>query len=175
MPGESGGPVATTLVCYLHTLHARLRVQRASGISCALCFSRDNILAQFGRIGRPAFPAPSEFRERDVPGKTRAQARRDREAVSVEDRCLKIECAVIRCARTRQILRPSSPAKAGDPVFRSFSDRTGKPRRTGYPAFAGYDDLLWSSAVRCFTPGMTQDDFPAFATAFSIRRASTAQ
>ena len=43
------------------------------------------------------------------------------------------------------------------------------------PAFAGYDDLLWSSAVHCFTPGMTQDYFPAFATAFSIRRASTAQ
>jgi hypothetical protein len=35
-----------------------------------------------GRTGRPAFPAPSEFRERDVPSKTRVDARRDREAVS---------------------------------------------------------------------------------------------
>src|SRR5258706_4590305 len=29
--------------------------------------------------------------------------------------------------------------KAGDPVFRCDSDRTEKPRRTGYPACAGYD------------------------------------
>jgi hypothetical protein len=36
MPGESGGPVATTLVCYLQTLHTRLRVRRAPGIPHAL-------------------------------------------------------------------------------------------------------------------------------------------
>jgi hypothetical protein len=35
---------------------------------------------------------------------------------------------------------PSSPAKAGDPVIRGGSDRSEKPRRTGYPACAGYDD-----------------------------------
>jgi hypothetical protein len=32
--------------------------------------------------------------------------------------------------------QPSSPAKAGDPVFRDVSDGTGRPRRTGYPAGA---------------------------------------
>src|ERR1035441_9431836 len=47
----------------------------------------------------------------------------------------------------------SSPAKAGDPVLRGISRRTERPRRTGYPAFAGYDDLrgmgmLRNSAVR---------------------------
>ena len=36
--------------------------------------------------------------------------------------------------------KPSSPAKAGDPVIRSASDGIEKPRRTGYPACAGYDD-----------------------------------
>src|SRR5467141_4903803 len=29
--------------------------------------------------------------------------------------------------------QPSSPAKAGDPVFRDISDGNEKPRRTGYP------------------------------------------
>src|SRR3989442_15314120 len=37
--------------------------------------------------------------------------------------------------------RSSSPVKAGDPVFRGICDRTGKPRRTGYSAFAEYDGL----------------------------------
>src|SRR5882724_1631162 len=34
----------------------------------------------------------------------------------------------------------SSSAKAGDPVFQSTIDSTARPRRTGYPACAGYDD-----------------------------------
>jgi hypothetical protein len=33
----------------------------------------------------------------------------------------------------------SSSAKADDPVFQSACDRIEKLRRTGYPAFAGYD------------------------------------
>jgi hypothetical protein len=37
--------------------------------------------------------------------------------------------------------QPSSPAKAGDPVFRYVNDRTEKLRRTGYSAFAEYDDF----------------------------------
>src|SRR6202171_5709812 len=36
MPGYSGGPVVTTLVCSLHHLHARLRVHWAPGIPHAL-------------------------------------------------------------------------------------------------------------------------------------------
>jgi hypothetical protein len=35
--------------------------------------------------------------------------------------------------------QPSSPAKAGDPVFRGVSDGAEKLRRTGYSAFAEYD------------------------------------
>jgi hypothetical protein len=34
-----------------------------------------------------------------------------------------------------------SSAKAGDPVLRGVSDETERPRRTGYPACAGYDGL----------------------------------
>src|SRR5436853_2038341 len=45
-----------------------------------------------GRDGRPAFPAPSDFGCRYVQGKTRADARRDREAVSREPfGCLKFQ------------------------------------------------------------------------------------
>jgi hypothetical protein len=36
-------------------------------------------------------------------------------------------------------LSPSSSAKADDPVFRGVSDGIESSRRTGYPAFAGYD------------------------------------
>src|SRR5260370_10795888 len=57
-------------------------------------------------------------------------------------------CGLLRSARndgtlkrSRHTLKPSSPAKAGDPVFRGVSDVTEKPRRTGYPACAGDDDL----------------------------------
>jgi hypothetical protein len=46
-------------------------------------------------------------------------------------------------------LRPSSPAKAGDPVFHGGSDRIEKLRRTGYSAFAEYDDFVWSGRIAC--------------------------
>jgi hypothetical protein len=37
MPERFGEPVVTTLVCFLF-LRTRLRVRRAPGIPCALCF-----------------------------------------------------------------------------------------------------------------------------------------
>src|SRR5205823_14336202 len=43
---------------------------------------------------------------------------------------------------------PSSSAKAGDPVFQSAGDGIEEPRRTGYPAFAGYDD--YHGVTRCY-------------------------
>jgi hypothetical protein len=49
MPGESGEPVATTLVCSLPILHARLRVQRAPGIPHALS-CEGTVHARLGRI-----------------------------------------------------------------------------------------------------------------------------
>jgi hypothetical protein len=45
--------------------------------------------------------------------------------------------------------RLSSSAKADDPVFQNGCDEIEKPRRTGYPAFAGYDDRSrWGPCVR---------------------------
>src|SRR6267143_6080622 len=41
--------------------------------------------------------------------------------------------------------QPSSSAKAGDPVFRGVSDGAERPRRTGYSAFAEYDEAVHSS------------------------------
>ena len=40
MPVDFGGPVVTSLVCFLH-LHARLWVYRAPGIPCALFVEED--------------------------------------------------------------------------------------------------------------------------------------
>jgi hypothetical protein len=67
------------------------------------------------------------------------------------------------CLINMSLLRsqPSSPAKAGDPVFRGASDRVEKPRRTGYSAFAEYDrfcgersdqaiHLPFAAAMDCF-------------------------
>jgi hypothetical protein len=42
----------------------------------------------------------------------------------------------------RAMLSASSPAKAGDPVFRDASDGSETLRHTGYPACAGYDGLF---------------------------------
>jgi hypothetical protein len=44
MPGAPGEPVVNTLVCLFTYLHARLRVHRAPGISCALCYRREGQL-----------------------------------------------------------------------------------------------------------------------------------
>src|SRR5260370_16732570 len=78
-----------------------------------------------GGIERPEFPAPSDLRGQDVQVKLARKARRDREAVSANVRCLKIE------------IRLSSSAKVDDPVFRSDSDGIDSARRTGYPPFSG--------------------------------------
>jgi hypothetical protein len=87
MPGVTGVTVVTMLVCFV--------LFRTRGC---------------GRIERPAFPAPSEFRGQDSSGKTRAKARRDREAVSANVRSLKIESEVMR-THTASSLRKH--AKAG--------------------------------------------------------------
>ncbi len=51
MPGDSGEPVVTMLVCLFYHLHTRLRVHWASGIPCALLLSEGRTaLAQLGRI-----------------------------------------------------------------------------------------------------------------------------
>src|SRR5258706_1395166 len=49
MPGDPGGPVVTTLVCFFH-LHARPRVHWAPGIPHALDFSGRTLPAPLGRI-----------------------------------------------------------------------------------------------------------------------------
>jgi hypothetical protein len=60
MPGETGVTVVTMLVCFV--------LFRTRGC---------------GRIERPAFPAPSEFRGREIQVKLARNPRRDREAVFV--------------------------------------------------------------------------------------------
>jgi hypothetical protein len=72
MPGESGATVVTTLVCYHHTLHTRLRVQRAPGIPHALCFPGRTVHAQLGRLaprecGRASFVIARRRKRRSNP------------------------------------------------------------------------------------------------------------
>src|SRR6202171_6263491 len=39
-------------------------------------------------------------------------------------------------------VRPSSSAKADDPIFRDIAIQSRKPQRTGYPACAEYDSVM---------------------------------
>src|ERR1700686_2248964 len=54
-------------------------------------------------------------------------------------------------------IKPSSSAKADDPVFQSGCDRTGKSRRTGYPAFAGYDSQCPACFPSLLAPNMDRE------------------
>jgi len=47
------------------------------------------------------------------------------------------ELAMTSLGQERSALSLSSPAKAGDPVRRDGRDWIDRPRRTGFPAFAG--------------------------------------
>jgi hypothetical protein len=85
-----------------------------------------------GRIARPAFPAPSDLQKAGRSWKTSRASRGE-----IAKLCLRMNAPHT---------QSSSPAKAGDPVFRGASDRAEKPRRTGYPACAGYDGCWWRRA-----------------------------
>ena len=67
----------------------------------------------------PAFPAPSNF-EGQGSGKPRTH----------------------RAARSQRIFSRHHPRRRVIQYSRDVDDRTDKPRRTGYPACAGYDGLL---------------------------------
>ena len=49
------------------------------------------------------------------------------------------------------ILSRHHPRRQVIQYSRDVNDRVDKPRRTGYPACAGYDDLVHSSALEAFT------------------------
>ena len=108
MPGDSGVTVVTNACAFYH---------------CA---------RGCGRIGRPAFPAPSDFTGRDVEGKTRANTRREREVVSANGRCLKFKSA-----NASQQVSYSHESQAIQPLLRGRDDgeRHGSSRLTArWPA-----------------------------------------
>ncbi|TWC06828.1 hypothetical protein FBZ93_101116 [Bradyrhizobium macuxiense] len=57
-----------------------------------------------------------------------------------------------------QLAQLASPAKAGDPVFQRRQRVTEKPRRTGYPAFAGHDAEC--EAKSPYSAGLVADGAP---------------
>src|SRR4030081_1466586 len=86
MPGNPGVTVVTTLVCFL------------------LC------TRGCGRIRRPAFPAPSEFRERHISGKTRAKSRSE-----IAKPCRAVIVSRRHCELCRASLRGAS--RQSNPLF----------------------------------------------------------
>src|SRR5438045_2749462 len=69
---------------------------------------------------------------------------------------------------------PSSPAKAGDPVFRGASIQNRRRRRTGCPAFAGHDKrnlrLNSSNRLRKIPRGEGCEIVDAFTDADKVHR-----
>jgi hypothetical protein len=71
MPGFSGEPVVTTLVCLLPILHARLWVQRAPGIPHALYFRGEGFMHNSGASRRgDAELRPMLFEKRNPDAKS---------------------------------------------------------------------------------------------------------
>jgi hypothetical protein len=89
--------------------------------------------------------SPRPLLGRRIHAKLGRAASRDREVVGDEYERATLP-AVIVCHRSaRRAARREAPA--GEPVFRGVSDGAGKPRRTGYPACAGYDGF-WRTTRR---------------------------
>ena len=127
-PGDSG-VLVYSCAFFQCKAHARLRVQRASGVPHALYWARDKCKPRAHRVAR--IKSYAELYQRHCERSEAIHsffARQD---------------GLLRFARNdggdTPHSRPSSPAKAGDPVFRGVSDGIERPRRTGYPACAGYD------------------------------------
>ena len=117
MPGRSGEPVVTTLVCLLPHLHARLRVHQA-----------------------PGFPAPSAFRGLGSQGKTRAKTRGENAGLCLSRHCeptSRRECAPD--GRVRERNPKCRPCERRDPYSAAIivqrvsnaSVLTDKPRSMG--------------------------------------------
>ncbi len=135
-PGRSGEPVVTTLVYFVF--------YRTRGCGC---------------IVRPAFPAPSDFRGPTFPAKlAQKHAARLRRCVLSSLRGAKRRsnptffCRAMDCfaepvigAHSRDPLARNDgpnchrPRRRAIQYSRESSNGIERPRRTGYPAFAGYD------------------------------------
>ena len=113
MPGDSGVTVVTNSSCFV--------LFCTRGCGC---------------IGRPAFPAPSDSRGQHVQGKTRVDARRDREAVSREVRgCLKLKSPAMQPGTNAPPMRRPREAgthtasRFGTPADGFCSDKPGRGRQ----------------------------------------------
>ncbi len=162
MPGDPGATVVTNACAFYHC---------ARGCGC---------------IGHPAFPAPFLGSRRSLLGVAPRPSFRGGSSMhnsgALRGEKIEVRHIVIASEAKQSILSSrymdcfvasllamtiyflSSPAKAGDPVFRGVSGRTEELRRTGYCAgachrarrrrdpVAEYDVPLWSTAQTCLWP-----------------------
>src|SRR5713101_4516702 len=113
----------------LHLIsHARLRVQRAPGIPCALCFPGEWFCKNSGASRRGIAEVCREYERATFP-------------------------AVIARHRVGAERRPMTGSSRAIQYSRGGRDGIEKPRRTGYPACAGYDGTFefknskWSKII----------------------------
>jgi len=125
---------------YQCKVHTRPRVQWAPGIPHALQRGRE-INAQLGRTAR---------RDRERVSEIGVPSLRAKRSNPWPQQKGSMDCfaSLAMTVSTAPHSQPSSPVKAGDPVFRDANDGAEKPRHTGYPAFAGYDGRRLGKAQR---------------------------
>src|ERR1700687_2821096 len=139
MPGESGGPVVTCS-CAFYTLHARLRVQRASGIPHAL-FPREWIVQNSGASRRENADvclnviARSEATKQSIFTIVPAMDCFAPLAMTVSKRSRQIY-ARHRPPPGRRNAPPDDRLQRAIQYSRDADDGIERPRRTGYPARA---------------------------------------
>jgi hypothetical protein len=149
MPGESGGPVVTTLVCFFH-LHARLRVHWASGIPCALVFLGERFMHNSGASRRGIADAYST---------SLRGAKRRSNPLSPLLRLWIASRSLSSGARSRDPLarndgqdaphsRPSSPGLTGRPSIPETAAMESKGRSVLDTPLARGMTTVWGTAIR---------------------------
>src|SRR5665213_3512054 len=149
MPGDFGGPVCSCAFS-LVGLHTRPRVHRAPGIPARPLFSR-----AAENNGKPRAVLAARMRTHVLRTlclvvtpmfQRRALATKQSTLASSYVARWIASLTLAMTALTFEI-EPhlSSPDQSGDPGLRDGRDRIEKPQRTGSPAFAEDDDLLWSA------------------------------
>jgi hypothetical protein len=127
MPECSGCTCMLVCALCLCTLHTRPRVQQAPGIPCSLCFEGKEFQQSSGAV---------------CVARTRNCIHRHCERSEAIHGAAKKKNGLLRCARNDDA-NCHRPRRRTIQYPRDVSNEIDRPQRTGYPAFAGYDDFVW--------------------------------